>query len=252
MTLATLQGTKQKNDEDFMEYIKRFRDIALDCYDHYEEKMLVEMCMGNMIMQYRAALENLEVSQFLQLLQKARKMAQLVRLSSDKPKEWKPTSQAMTVSTSEKKRKLEGRKYKSPPPIPCRPKELDVLLDEWIIDGVFKPNQVSREPIEEEWRDPCFCYLHNYMQHATVEFWAFCRLVHPRIIEGTLKLSQLEVQRNPFPNHKGKRVAVIVICADSSEDEKERPALLAAAITTLQKSSQFKNLFDQFELTANE
>ena len=45
-----------------MEYIKRFRDIALDCYDHYEEKTLVEMCMGNMIMEYRAVLENLKIS----------------------------------------------------------------------------------------------------------------------------------------------------------------------------------------------
>ena len=26
-----------------MEYIKRFKDIALDCYDHCEEKMLVEI-----------------------------------------------------------------------------------------------------------------------------------------------------------------------------------------------------------------
>ena len=47
-----------------MEYIKRFRDIALDCYDHYEERTLVEMCMTNMIKEYRAVLENLEISQF--------------------------------------------------------------------------------------------------------------------------------------------------------------------------------------------
>ena len=45
--------------------------------------------------------------------------------------------------------------------------ELDVLLDKWIVDGVFKPNQVSRESIEEEQRDLRFCQLHNYMQHAT-------------------------------------------------------------------------------------
>ena len=51
-----------------MEYIKRFRDITLDYYDHCEEKMLVEMCMGNMIMEYNAVLENLEISQFVQLL----------------------------------------------------------------------------------------------------------------------------------------------------------------------------------------
>jgi len=59
VTLATLQGTKQRSGEDLMEYIKRFRDIALDCYDHCKEKTLVEICMGNMIMGYRAILENL-------------------------------------------------------------------------------------------------------------------------------------------------------------------------------------------------
>ena len=57
--------------------------------------------------------------------------------------------------------------------------------------------------------------------------------MHRRIKEGTLKLSQLEVQRNPLPNHKGKVVAAIVICVDPREDKEERPALLAAAITTL-------------------
>ena len=61
-TFATLQGTKQKSDEHLIKYIKRFRDIALDCYDHCEEKTLVEMCMGKMIMEYRVILKNLEIS----------------------------------------------------------------------------------------------------------------------------------------------------------------------------------------------
>ena len=64
VTLATLQATKQSNGEDLMEYIKRFRDITLDCYDHCEERTLVEMCMTNIIREYRAVLENLEISQF--------------------------------------------------------------------------------------------------------------------------------------------------------------------------------------------
>ena len=38
---------------------------------------------------------------------------------------------------------------------------------------------------------------------------------------------------------------------DSVEDEEERLALLAAAITTFQRSSRFKNLFNQLELIAN-
>ena len=59
---------KQKSGEDLLEYIKRFRDIALDYYDHYEEKTLVEMCMDNMIMKYRVVLENLDIALFTQLL----------------------------------------------------------------------------------------------------------------------------------------------------------------------------------------
>ena len=58
-----------------MEYIKRFKDIALDYYDHCEEKTLVEMCITNVIKEYRAVLENLEIFEFTQLLQKARKTA---------------------------------------------------------------------------------------------------------------------------------------------------------------------------------
>ena len=159
VTLATLQATKQRSGEDLVEYIKRFRDIALDCYDHYEERTLVEMCMTNMLREYKTALENLEISQFAQLLQKARKIAQFVKPSMDK----RSAPQAMTVSTGERRRKTKGKEYDTPPPIPCTPKDLDVLLDKWIADGVFKPNQVFKEPTEEEWRDPCFCRLHNYV-----------------------------------------------------------------------------------------
>ena len=62
VALATLQATKQRSGEDLIEYIKRFRDIALDYYDHCEERTLVEMCMANMIKDHRAILENLEIS----------------------------------------------------------------------------------------------------------------------------------------------------------------------------------------------
>ena len=162
-------------------------------------------------------------------MQKARKIAQFVKSSSDK----RNASQVMAVSTSERRRKTDGREYDTPPPIPCTPKELDVLLGKWIEDGVFKPNQVSREPTEEERRDSRFCGLHNYVQHPIAECWVLRRLVHCRIKEGTLELSQQEVQRNPLPNHKGKGVAAVVICADPGEDEEENPTLPAEAITTL-------------------
>ena len=47
-------------------------------------------------------------------------------------------------------------------------------------------------------------------------------------------------------------MAAVVICADPGEDEEENLALPAAAITTLQQSAKFKNLFDQLGLTAKE
>ena len=136
----------------------------------------------------------------------------------------------MVVSTGEQRRKTNGREYDTPPLIPCTPKELDVLLDKWIVDGVFKPNQVFRELTKEERRDPCFCHLYNYVQHPIAECWVFRRLVHHRIKEGTLELSQQEVQRNPLPNHKVKGVVEVVICADPGEDEEENSALPAAEL----------------------
>ena len=140
----------------------------------------------------------------------------------------------MTVSTRERRRKTEGREYDTPLPLSCTPKELDVLLDKWIADEIFKPNQVSKWPTEEEKRDPRFCHLHNYVQHLTAECWALRRLVHCRIKEGTLELTQQKFQRNPLSNHKGNGIATVVICANSREDEEENLALLAIAITTLQ------------------
>ena len=49
-----------------------------------------------------------------------------------------------------------------------------------------------------------------------------------------------------------KGVVAVVIYADPEEDKEENPALPAAAITTLQRSSEFKNLFDQLGLTTKE
>ena len=43
-----------------------------------------------------------------------------------------------------------------------------------------------------------------------------------------------------------------MICADPREDEEENLVLPAAAITTLQQSAKFKNIFDQLGLTAKE
>uniref|UniRef100_A0A2N9GKK5 Integrase catalytic domain-containing protein n=1 Tax=Fagus sylvatica TaxID=28930 RepID=A0A2N9GKK5_FAGSY len=62
VTLVNLHGTKQGNGEDLLKYIHRFHDMALDCYANYEESELVGICINNMTPEFRAHLENLDIS----------------------------------------------------------------------------------------------------------------------------------------------------------------------------------------------
>ena len=89
ITLVSLHTTKQANGEDLLHYIHRFHDISLDCYANYEEGELVGVCIDNMLPEFRAHLENLDISRFAQLLQKARKMALSIKPYIEKPKEKK-------------------------------------------------------------------------------------------------------------------------------------------------------------------
>jgi hypothetical protein len=89
ITLVNLHTTKQTNGEDLLRYIHRFRDISLDCYANYEEGELVGVCIDNMLPEFRAHLENLDISRFAQLLLKARKTALSVKPHVEKPKEKK-------------------------------------------------------------------------------------------------------------------------------------------------------------------
>ena len=122
-------------------------------------------------------------------------------------------SQAMTASGEEKRKKPNRKVFEEPPMIPCIAEELNHVLDKWIGDGVVRSFTVSRLPTKEERKNPLFCRIHNYVKHSTKDCWTLCRLFHKNLREGTLELTQKEpeVQRNPLPNHKGKRMVAVVI-----------------------------------------
>ena len=80
ITLVNLHSTKQQIREDLVKYIHRFRDVSLDCHVKYQEGELVEVCIDNMLPEFRAHLENLDISRFAPLLQKARKTALSVKI----------------------------------------------------------------------------------------------------------------------------------------------------------------------------
>ena len=67
ITLVSLcNNTKQNVNEGVVEFIQRFMDTALDCYDNNEEHELVEVCINNMLW---------DIVQFVDLSQKARRTA---------------------------------------------------------------------------------------------------------------------------------------------------------------------------------
>uniref|UniRef100_A0A2N9EYA9 RNase H type-1 domain-containing protein n=1 Tax=Fagus sylvatica TaxID=28930 RepID=A0A2N9EYA9_FAGSY len=99
ITLVNLHTTKQASVEDLLHYIHRFRDISLDCCANYEEGELVGVCIDNMLSEFQAHLENLNISRFAQLLQKTRKTALSVKPHTEKPKEKKSQPQVLMVST---------------------------------------------------------------------------------------------------------------------------------------------------------
>ena len=89
ITLVNLHTTKQTSGEDLLHYIHRFYDISLDCYANYEEGELVGVCIDNILPEFQAHLEILDISRFAQLLQKARRTALSAKPHTKNPKEKK-------------------------------------------------------------------------------------------------------------------------------------------------------------------
>ena len=102
---------------------QRFEDISLDCYGDHEEKELVETCISNMLFDYRLNLENLCITQFVDLLQRTRRTAQTMRTKRV------PVPQAMTASVGEKMKRPNGKVFEEPLVISCTVEELNHVLD---------------------------------------------------------------------------------------------------------------------------
>uniref|UniRef100_A0A2N9IES3 Uncharacterized protein n=1 Tax=Fagus sylvatica TaxID=28930 RepID=A0A2N9IES3_FAGSY len=257
VTLVNLHTTKQTNGEDLLRYIHRFRDISLDCYANYEEGELVGVCIDNMLPEFRAHLENLDISRFGQLLQKARKTALSVKPHVEKPKEKKTQPQVLTVSTVNSKRKKPNEKSfeEPPPPVPCTLEEIMAILDKWVADGIIKLPEVSKKATEEDKKNPKFCYFHQYVHHSTADCWTLRRKFHEKIQDGTLELPQArqKVYIDPFLNHKEKGTVSVVIHGNASDVDMDEPAAANSAMTptaikALQRNPRFRSLFNQLGL----
>ena len=154
---------------------------------------------------------------------------------------------AMTTLVGEKRKRLEWKVFEEPPVIPCTVEELNHVLDKWIGDGIVRPFTVSRPSTEEERKNPLFCRIHNYVKHSTKDCWTLHKIFHKKLREGTLELTQkeLEVQRNPLPNHKGKGVVDMVIYGNPAKVEEFEVSFHPSTIRTVQKNPKFRLLVNQ-------
>uniref|UniRef100_A0A2N9HNA1 Uncharacterized protein n=1 Tax=Fagus sylvatica TaxID=28930 RepID=A0A2N9HNA1_FAGSY len=245
ITLVNLHTTKQASEEDFLHYIHRFRDISLDCYANYEEGELVGVCIDNMLPESRAHLENLDVSRFAQLLQKARKTALSVKPHTEKPKEKKSQPQVLTVSTvNNKRKKSTERPFEEPSsPVSCTLEEMIAILNKWVADSIIKLPEAPKKATEEDKKNPKFCYFHQYIHHSTADCWTLRRKFHEKIQDRTLELPQAQqkVHTDPFLKHKDKTVVSVVIHGNASDVDMDEPAATSAtmtptAIKTLQRN----------------
>ena len=65
-----------------MDYIRRFRDFSLICYDLLEEERLVNICITGMLYEYRLYLENLQITSFIRLVEAFKRTRMSVRKPS--------------------------------------------------------------------------------------------------------------------------------------------------------------------------
>jgi hypothetical protein len=258
VTLHTLHSVKQEVGEGLLDFIKQFQNLALDCYVNHEERELIEICINNMLPNYQAHLENLDIAQFAQLLQKARKTAASRKPVERSRADKRSTPYAFVVTSSNdtriKKKHGKEKEFEEWSAIPCTTEKMHAVIDKWIADGFLRLPSVSKESMEDDKKHARFCRYHCYVHHPTSEYFSLQKIFHSKIQNGTLDVTQIpySVQRNPLPNHSKERGAVSVVIhagtEDTDEELEDSLSINPAAIKTLQRSPKFQSLFNQLGL----
>ena len=243
VTLIRQHNTKQRTDEDLLNYIQRFQDTTLEFHVKYEEHELVEICIENMFSEYKIHHENLKIKQIALLLKKANKTAaswktnKRPRKTSKQPKTDKRNApQALLVAANEpasKKKCKKGKAVEEYPPISCTLEKLSVILDRWIANRVIKLYKIDREPTEEDKKHSHFCRYNIYVYHPTAECCYIQRMFNEKLADDTLKVGRgtQGVQKNPLPHHdKGKGIVVVVKHVGNEEEDPMMYAMLTPTI----------------------
>ncbi|CAL8119364.1 unnamed protein product [Prunus armeniaca] len=227
VTTTQLNNTRQKQGEDPVDFVRRFRDLVLDCYDEKDEEALVEICINNIIADYRVYLENIGISQFSWLLEAVRKTSMSVKLAGQRSWRIEKKESHQTLATDDKpSNDYSARKRKDRetyPPLPCKDEEFHAILDTMIADGAIKPRKPYNVPTREEKSDPRYCRYHQFVGHPTTACQSLRRILHGKIHEGVLELPSRKqtIDEDPSLKPRGKETAAVITCSDDLLDDDE-------------------------------
>ncbi|CAL2229479.1 unnamed protein product [Prunus armeniaca] len=158
VTTTQLNNTRQKQGEDPVDFLRRFRDLALDCYDEKDEEALIEICISNIMADYRVYLENIGISQFSQLLEAVRKTSMSVKPTAQRSwrSEKKEAHQTLAINdkSSNDYNSRKRKDWETYPSLPCKDEEFHAILDTMIADGAIKSLRPYKVPTREEKNDP--------------------------------------------------------------------------------------------------
>ncbi|KAI8555261.1 hypothetical protein RHMOL_Rhmol05G0161100 [Rhododendron molle] len=105
-----------------------------------------------------------------------------------------------------------------------------------------------------------YCVYHRMVRHPTKDYWGLQTLFEKFMVEEAVELTATkDVLRNPLPNHKdnGKAIMMVTIshheeneepvaCEITNVEGPEYPNFEERRASSLQNSTKFKWLFDQF------
>ncbi|CAL2247408.1 unnamed protein product [Prunus armeniaca] len=227
VTTTQLNNTRQKQGEDPVDFVRRFWDLALDCYDEKDEEALVEICISNIVADYRVYLENIGINQFSRLLEAVRKTSMSVKPTGQRGWRSEKKESHQVLATDEKpSNDYSSRKQKDRetyPPLPCKDEEFHAILDTMIADGAIKPLKPYKVPTREEKSDPRYCRYHQFVGHPTIACQSLRRILHGKIHEGVLELPSRKqaINEDPLPKRRGKETAAVITCSDDLLDDDE-------------------------------
>ncbi|KAK9911759.1 hypothetical protein M0R45_035650 [Rubus argutus] len=224
VTISQLNATRQRSGENLIEFVRRFRDLALDCYDEKGEGALVEICIGNMLPEYRVYLENANIDTFSRLMDAVKKTSMSVKVINGH-RTWKTEKrdgpQTLTVEdrpSSSNKRK-DRETY---PAVPCSDEEFHAILDAMFADSVIKPPRPYKNPSRKDKADPRYCRYHQILGHPTTACQTLRKILHGKIRDGTLELPSKKqaIDDDPLPRRRqGKETVAVVTCLDDDQEE---------------------------------